>query len=211
MELKKGQNMIDHEAEIYARPARTWFQTGKEKAQAAGKPQHLWLILRDVHSRIAAVSKEQYEAGRKVISHKSSSSKEATDKARSSHIRVHDTFELTLNFQPKRDKFAGLTRKAKRRKLALEEDEEQGESRAIKAAVRSAKKAQRPGKIGLPEKRLDNPKAKAKAKRAQRVANRKGSSFDKDMNQKAPREGVRARKGDAIGGIKKKGGKRKGK
>ena len=38
MELKKGQNMIEHEAEIFSRPARTWFQTGKEKAKAEGEP-----------------------------------------------------------------------------------------------------------------------------------------------------------------------------
>ena len=37
MELKKGQNIIEHEAEIYARPARTWFQTEKEKQNAKGK------------------------------------------------------------------------------------------------------------------------------------------------------------------------------
>jgi len=36
MELKKGQNMIEHEAEIFSRPARTWFQTGKEKEKAQG-------------------------------------------------------------------------------------------------------------------------------------------------------------------------------
>ena len=36
MELKKGQNMIEHEAEIYSRPARTWFQSGKEKEKAEG-------------------------------------------------------------------------------------------------------------------------------------------------------------------------------
>ncbi|KAG6885275.1 nucleolar DEAD-box protein required for synthesis of 60S ribosomal subunit, partial [Termitomyces sp. T159_Od127] len=34
MELRKGENMVEHEAEIYSRPARTWFQTGKEKATA---------------------------------------------------------------------------------------------------------------------------------------------------------------------------------
>lgn len=34
MELRKGQNMIEHEAEIYSRPARTWFQTEKEKSKA---------------------------------------------------------------------------------------------------------------------------------------------------------------------------------
>jgi ATP-dependent RNA helicase DDX27 len=36
MELKKGQNMIEHEAEIFSRPARTWFQTDKEKQKAEG-------------------------------------------------------------------------------------------------------------------------------------------------------------------------------
>lgn len=36
MELKKGQNMIEHEEEIYSRPARTWFQNAKEKEKAAG-------------------------------------------------------------------------------------------------------------------------------------------------------------------------------
>lgn len=37
MELQKGQNMINHEDEIYSRPARTWFQSGKEKQKAAGE------------------------------------------------------------------------------------------------------------------------------------------------------------------------------
>ena len=36
MELRKGQNLIEHEEEIHSRPARTWFQTGKEKQQAKG-------------------------------------------------------------------------------------------------------------------------------------------------------------------------------
>jgi ATP-dependent RNA helicase DDX27 len=36
MEVKKGQNMLEHEAEIYSRPARTWFQTGKDKQQSEG-------------------------------------------------------------------------------------------------------------------------------------------------------------------------------
>ena len=41
MELKKGQNMIEHEAEIYSRPARTWFQTNKEKEKAEGSFKNL--------------------------------------------------------------------------------------------------------------------------------------------------------------------------
>lgn len=36
MELRKGQNMLEHEAEIYSRPARTWFQTSQEKLKAEG-------------------------------------------------------------------------------------------------------------------------------------------------------------------------------
>ncbi|TPX63430.1 hypothetical protein SpCBS45565_g06613 [Spizellomyces sp. 'palustris'] len=34
MEISKAQNIMEHEAEIKSRPARTWFQTEKEKAQA---------------------------------------------------------------------------------------------------------------------------------------------------------------------------------
>lgn len=37
MELRKGQNMVEHEAEIFSRPARTWFQSEKEKAAAKGE------------------------------------------------------------------------------------------------------------------------------------------------------------------------------
>lgn len=36
MELRKGQNMVEHEDEIFSRPARTWFQTEKEKIAAKG-------------------------------------------------------------------------------------------------------------------------------------------------------------------------------
>lgn len=42
MQLKKSENMLHHGAEIYARPARTWFQTEseKKKAKTAGKEEH---------------------------------------------------------------------------------------------------------------------------------------------------------------------------
>jgi hypothetical protein len=39
MEVRKGQNMIEHEAEIFGRPARTWFQSEKEKKKAQGRSQ----------------------------------------------------------------------------------------------------------------------------------------------------------------------------
>lgn len=42
MQLKKSENMLHHGAEIYARPARTWFQTETEKKtnKSAGKADH---------------------------------------------------------------------------------------------------------------------------------------------------------------------------
>ncbi|KAI0078894.1 DEAD-domain-containing protein [Panus rudis PR-1116 ss-1] len=171
MELKKGQNLIEHEEEIFSRPARTWFQSGKEKAQAE------------------AVSKQQYEAGFK----SSQTSKQVTPKSTD---------------KPKRDKYAGLSRRAKRRKMAMEEDDAV-ETGAIKAAVRSAKKAFRPAKIGEPERRpLSAKKTKAKERRkAKRTGVARG--FDTELGQRAPREGVRAKKGDKIGGMGKKGGKKK--
>ncbi|KAI0778172.1 DEAD-domain-containing protein [Trametes elegans] len=173
MELKKGQNMIEHEAEIFSRPARTWFQTGKEKAQAE------------------ALSKQQYEVG--FDAGKKSKAKQAAEP------------------KPKRDKFAGLSRRAKRRKMAMEEDDAV-ESGAIRAAVRSAKKASRPAKIGEPERRPASSKKREKKKfaRSKSVTKQKSGAFDKDLGQRPAREGVRAKKGDVIGGMgKKKGGKRK--
>jgi len=37
MEAQKAENMVEHEAEIHARPARTWFQTKKEKEAAVDR------------------------------------------------------------------------------------------------------------------------------------------------------------------------------
>ena len=37
MEANKAENMIEHEAEIYSRPARTWFQTERQKKQVANR------------------------------------------------------------------------------------------------------------------------------------------------------------------------------
>ena len=35
MQTQKAENMIEHDAEIYARPPRTWFQTEKQKKESA--------------------------------------------------------------------------------------------------------------------------------------------------------------------------------
>ena len=102
-------------------------------------------------------------------------------------------------------------------------EEDALETGAIKAAIRSAKKTQRPAKIGEQQAQLPSSKQKSrdKARKRQKVTTGKGSAFDKDLGQRprgsagggaASREGVRAKKGDKIGGMGKKGGgKRKGK
>ena len=37
MELRKGQNMIEHEQEIFSRPARSWFQSVEKKECSKSK------------------------------------------------------------------------------------------------------------------------------------------------------------------------------
>ena len=89
------------------------------------------------------------------------------------------------------------------------EEDEAGETGAIRAAVRSAKKSSRPAKIGDPERRPTSKKERKK-KAGSKSGAKKGGSFDKEMGQRSTQEGVRAKKGDVIGGMgKKKGGKRK--
>jgi len=51
MELKKGENMVEHEAEIFARPARTWFQSETEKLAAKSKVWDRNRILADTCQR----------------------------------------------------------------------------------------------------------------------------------------------------------------
>lgn len=90
----------------------------------------------------------------------------------------------------------------------MEEDE--AESGAIRAAVRSAKKAIKPAKIGEAQRGLPQTKKKAKTSKATKGKPRTGGRFDSEMGQRPAREGVRAKKGDVIGGMgKKKGGKPK--
>ncbi|PAV22425.1 DEAD-domain-containing [Pyrrhoderma noxium] len=179
MELKKGENIMEHEKEIFSRPARTWFQTEKEKQNAKD------------------ISKKQYEVASGLSAVAKGKGKETSDA------------------KPKRDKYAGMSRRAKRRKMALEEDA--GETRAVQAAIRSAKKAGRPTKIGLPEARPLKPgKSKSKEKRKEKTVGRKGL-FDSEIGGKrkqshsGAQEGARAKRSDTVKGFGKKGVKGKSK
>ncbi|WVR08092.1 ATP-dependent RNA helicase DRS1 [Kwoniella sp. DSM 27419] len=112
MEIKKGQNMVEHQDEIYARPARTWFQT--EKAKQTAKE----------------TSKEAYVG---------------------SFPNAREAQKEKDKNAPKRGKYDGLSRKLKRRKMAMEEDEaDHSAQRSTTMAIRHAKRSSLPRKITEP-------------------------------------------------------------
>ncbi len=63
MQTQKAENMIEHEAEIYARPPRTWFQTEKQKKESAkrGRPD---ADEEDVGARGKKARKQKKEEGK---------------------------------------------------------------------------------------------------------------------------------------------------
>ena len=83
-------------------------------------------------------------------------------------------------------------------------EEDAVETGAIRAAVRSAKKAIKPAKIGEAQRGLPQKKKQTRAKKNDKSKPRAGRGFDAEMGQRPAREGVRAKKGDVIGGMGKK-------
>lgn len=84
----------------------------------------------------------------------------------------------------KRPKFAGLSRKAKRRKMADEEDDSGGTHRAVNAAIRQAKKSSRPSKIGIPDSKVTAQKSGHPKKKKKVSGKGKGGGFERDMNDR---------------------------
>jgi ATP-dependent RNA helicase DDX27 len=84
----------------------------------------------------------------------------------------------------------------------MEEDNELGDNKSLNAAIRSAKKAARPAKIGVPERKDSKP-----PKKKRKVSARSKNTFDSDFGQKSKSEGVRAKRGDIVK-LGKTGGKK---
>ncbi|OWZ47111.1 ATP-dependent RNA helicase DRS1 [Cryptococcus neoformans c45] len=172
MEIKKGQNMVEHEAEIFSRPARTWFQSGKEKqaSKSAGKDAYVGSF----PSKDKSTEKEKEKL--------------------------------------KRGKYDGLSRRVKRRKMAIEEDAaDAAAARKTEMGIRAAKKNALPRKITEPQPRLEKAgKGKDKKKgKAKRVTGGEGSAFESEG--KKSHEGMRAKPAKVnLEKGKKKGGKGKG-
>lgn len=104
----------------------------------------------------------------------------------------------------KRGKYEGLSRRQTRRKLAIEADEADAKEsgnrvgpKHTEAAIRNAKKANRPVKIteALPKKSLSKGKDKkaSRKKKSGRVGGGRGSAFDTPGSGGAT-EGMRAQK-----------------
>lgn len=108
-----------------------------------------------------------------------------------------------ISLLQQRDRFAGLSRKQKRSRLAREEVEaEEAEERGrsskheVNASIRAAKKAQRPKELGIIEPKRQSGGKEKKKKRKQdydskkrsssgsKVAGKK-SSFSKDLGERS--------------------------
>ncbi|CED85271.1 dead-domain-containing protein [Phaffia rhodozyma] len=185
MEIRKGQNLIEHRDEIMSRPARTWFQSEKEKKAAADASKATYVGGFD-------------NKGKKVAA------PEPKEKR-------------------KRDKYDGLSRRDKRRKMAIEEDAEYNDGNQIAASIRGVKKALRPVKITEDQPKvasLSKPKKKkptvgGAGGGGKKIKIGKGA-FDTEFGKKgeaARTEGARAGRYDGVGlgGKKGKGGGTKGK
>lgn len=211
MEIKKGQNILEHEDEIFSRPKKTWFtsEKGKADAQSASSDLIYFYFFLDQFLYLfgTELSKEEYVAA---------------SQAKTSTKGKAPTNDPPA---PKRDKYAGLSRRAKRRKMAIEADKEYNDKTAVASAIRAAKHAQRPKKIGeeAPTPSFGKKKNKKDAAKGKKPGHSsakgkvlgKDSKFKTEMSARtrgggASSEGIRAKKGDGgiLGG--KKGGKGKG-
>ena len=143
MEATKASNLLTHREEIMSRPARTWFQSSNERAAAKE------LAPRTARAAVGGEGGEAGEGGG--ASNAAGKRKRGADK------------ERDMERKPiKRDKYAGMPRKKRRRLqrdelLAAETDPESGD-KAIKlpnqkAAARSFKAAERRAGVPLLGKR----------------------------------------------------------
>lgn len=176
MQLKKGQNLMEHEEEIKSRPARTWFQSELDKKK----------------------------------------SKKIGTSAHTANFAKTESSVLPKKTAIKRDRFDGLSRKQKRRKMGQEEDAKERVLPAINSSIRAAKKSQRPIKITASQSEQDshllkNQKQKRK-KSKENKSKKPRSTFSVDL--KTPKSSSKPvskalKKADTL--KSKSGGKRKSK
>jgi len=79
MQITKGQNLLDHKDEIYAKPKRTWFQTGKDKASAREKGAQEWSDKMGNSTNGGGGGRRDRKAPQPILNHKQRRRKEALD------------------------------------------------------------------------------------------------------------------------------------
>jgi carbamate kinase len=123
------------------------------------------------------LSKQQYQASSSIDTRSQKSAE--TKKVDFGEILQS---EMTHEFKaPKRDRLSGLSRREKRRKMTMEEEKESGDKPAIDAAIRLAKRTNRPSKIGIPEKHASK---RSGQKNKRRTSGRKKGGFDSEMGSR---------------------------
>lgn len=104
MEAQKAANMIEHETEIYSRPARTWFQSEKEKRDVAAQAKDASSLDSSIRKKIDKnTAKSARRMERKIAASKE---KEAGSEKQQTGIKVN----------------AGMVRALKAREAALREE-----------------------------------------------------------------------------------------
>lgn len=87
MQVQKGQNMLDHRDEIFAKPKRTWFQSTQEKSRAKERGKDDWntrVSSGDGGGDGAKKGAKRDKASQPMLNHKQMRRKEALDEMKAS-------------------------------------------------------------------------------------------------------------------------------
>lgn len=168
MKLQKAENMIKYADAIKSRPAKTWFQTEKERQKAKE-------LFQKLTPEISNGDKDSDSED-----HDSDGSED------SEVVEINKELAKTLKSPLKRTTDAGLSRKQKRLKLSLKDDEDrktmEKEMKSQKIAARKVKKMSR-----------EDPDAYRRMREGQREGKKKKSfrkpsiRFDKDLSKPSSR------------------------
>ncbi|SCV68087.1 BQ2448_208 [Microbotryum intermedium] len=174
MELFKGQNLIEHEREIHARPARTWFQTTQQKNIAKSR-SFLRAFVYRAGQTISPAACPDPGAGLSEHNQKFNNRKP-----------IKPTTGAADRPPAKRTAFSGLSRKEKRRKLTTVKDADDDDDHGkIEGSIRSIKRA------ALPRKMTVAPVARAAGDQSKKIKKKRVGDFDREL-------GVGGRVSDAV-------------
>ena len=127
MQMQKSENMLAHQDEIYSRPARTWFQSEKDKAEAKGASREEYLAKMDTtraaerrkekeKDRFAGLSRRQKR--RKLM--REEDAKENVSREIDASIRAAKRAQRPKELGSNEPKYSAKPSKVKRRKITTE-------------------------------------------------------------------------------------------